>query len=415
MRLLICSERSPVGPVSGGRLVLRALLREILPRHLIRLVCLEPIEEPEAWMHAASMRVVTGGQEHRDSRSSGERDHPGDAGWGTLPGFRGAQVGRLARAIANGRPMHVDELAQRMRPALREELTVFRPDLVHVPAALAALGRDLTGFPSVLVALDAEHKNVEAQASEFTGVRRRLLRGEAERMRRFEAQEYSRFARIVVVSEQDRIALKSANPGLVVDVIPNGVDTGYFVPPSFCRSGATIVFHGVMSFAPNAAAAEFLAKQVLPLLRQRYRDVRLAIVGRAPTARVQALAGIPGVTITGEVEDVRPWLKNGRVYVCPMLSGTGIKNKLLEAMASGMPCVATPLALCGISAVPGRDILVAREASEIVTQVERLLGDGALGERIGAAARRYVESRHDWEMAARAYEDVYSAARQVSC
>jgi glycosyltransferase involved in cell wall biosynthesis len=311
--------------------------------------------------------------------------------------------------------MHVDELAQRMRPALREELTVFRPDLVHVPAALAALGRDLTGFPSVLVALDAEHKNVEAQASEFTGVRRRLLRGEAERMRRFEAQEYSRFARIVVVSEQDRIALKSANPGLVVDVIPNGVDTGYFVPPSFCRSGATIVFHGVMSFAPNAAAAEFLAKQVLPLLRQRYRDVRLAIVGRAPTARVQALAGIPGVTITGEVEDVRPWLKNGRVYVCPMLSGTGIKNKLLEAMASGMPCVATPLALCGISAVPGRDILVAREASEIVTQVERLLGDGALGERIGAAARRYVESRHDWEIAARAYEDVYSAARQVSC
>jgi glycosyltransferase involved in cell wall biosynthesis len=98
-----------------------------------------------------------------------------------------------------------------------------------------------------------------------------------------------------------------------------------------------------------------------------------------------------------------------------MLSGTGIKNKLLEAMASGMPCVATPLALCGISAVPGRDILVAREASEIVTQVERLLGDGALGERIGAAARRYVESRHDWEKAARAYEDVYSAARQVSC
>jgi polysaccharide biosynthesis protein PslH len=311
--------------------------------------------------------------------------------------------------------MHVDELAQRMRSALREELTVFRPDLVHVPAALAALGRDLTGFPSVMVSLDAEHKNVEAQASEFTGVRGRLLRGEAERMRRFEAEEYSRFARVVVVSEQDRVALRSANPLLVVDVIPNGVDTGYFVPPAFCRSGSTIVFHGVMNFAPNAVAADFLARQVLPLLRQRHRDVRLAIVGRAPTERVRALAGIAGVTITGEVEDVRPWLTSGRVYVCPMLSGTGIKNKLLEAMASGMPCVATPLALGGISAVPGRDILVARRASEIATQVERLLEDGALGEMLGAAARRYVETGHDWRVVARVYENVYWAARRVSC
>jgi polysaccharide biosynthesis protein PslH len=415
VRLLICSERSPVGPASGGRLVLRALLRELLPRHLIRLICLEPIQEPETWMKAASMRVVADGLEHRGSSSSGERDHPGDANWGRSPHLNRAQVGRLARAIANGRPMHVDELAQRMRSALREELTVFRPDLVHVPAALAALGRDLTGFPSVMVSLDAEHKNVEAQASEFTGVRGRLLRGEAERMRRFEAEEYSRFARVVVVSEQDRVALRSANPLLVVDVIPNGVDTGYFVPPAFCRSGSTIVFHGVMNFAPNAVAADFLARQVLPLLRQRHRDVRLAIVGRAPTERVRALAGIAGVTITGEVEDVRPWLTSGRVYVCPMLSGTGIKNKLLEAMASGMPCVATPLALGGISAVPGRDILVARGASEIATQVERLLEDGALGEMLGAAARRYVETGHDWRVVARVYENVYWAARRVSC
>jgi glycosyltransferase involved in cell wall biosynthesis len=371
------------------------------------------VQEPDDWMKAVSIRAVADKSSDCANPSRGVRDHPGDANWGRRPVSSIAQMNRLARAIVDGRPMHIDELARRMRPAMEEELKAFRPDVVHVATgALGALGRDLRGFPSVLASLDAEHKNVEAQAHEFTGVRRLLLLGEAARMRRFEAEEYARFSHVIVVSEQDRYALQSANPHMVVNIIPNGVDTAYFVPPASRRLDSTIVFHGLMDFAPNVRAADFLARKVLPLVRRRYQDARLVIVGRSPTNKVRTLANITGVTVTGEVQDIRPWLNNARVHVSPMLSGTGIKTKLLEAMASGMSCVATPLALGGIRATPEREILVAQGSSEIAEQVVRLLANDLLVHKLGEAARRYIEMNHDWRTIARAYETVYEAATQ---
>ena len=226
-------------------------------------------------------------------------------------------------------------------------------------------------------------------------------------MRRFEADEYSRFKRVIVVSERDRDALRTLDPDLIVDVIPNGVDAEFFAPPAFAKRRQTVVFHGVMNFLPNVQAAEYLAKQVWPHVQRQRRDAELAIVGRAPLRKIQALSAIRGVKVMGEVQDVRPWLQAGRVYACPMLTGTGIKNKLLEAMASGMACVGTPLALGGMRAVPERDILIAEGPEPLAAQIVRLLEDDALASRLGEAAREYVRKEHDWGAVARAYECVY--------
>ena len=413
MRVLVCSERSLVGPPGGGRLLLRALLRELVHRHEIRLICLEPMDASEMWMQAVSVRVVAG-RGRRGNPSRWTRDHPGDSNWWSPTGLYPGRVGRVARAVANGRPMYVDQLARRLQPTLVDELQAFRPDLVHVAGGgLAALGRSLEAVPSVVVPQDAEYKNVESQALEYAGLRRRLLLGEAKRMLGFEGKEYSRFTRVVVQSYEDRQALQSANPHMAVAVIPNGVDTAFFAPPTFRERSSTIVFHGIMSYAPNVLAADILARKVLPLVQQRHPEARLAIVGRAPDPKIRALERIAGVTVTGEVEDVRSWLKTGRVYVFAKFTGTGIANKLLEAMACGMPCVATPLALRGISPTPGRDILVARGAREIAEQVQRLLDDDALAGSLGEAARRYAETNHDWRRAGRAYERVYESAVQA--
>ena len=166
-----------------------------------------------------------------------------------------------------------------------------------------------------------------------------------------------------------------------------------------------------MSYAPNVLAADFLARLVFPLVRAAQPAARLAIVGRAPAPRVQALAELEGVDVTGEVQDLRPWLVGSGAYACPMISGTGIKNKLLEAMACAAGCVATPLALQGLRVTPGQELLVGKTAEELADGLLRVLEDDECRASLGRAAREYVLSEHDWRSVARAYQDVYRELR----
>jgi glycosyltransferase involved in cell wall biosynthesis len=386
MRILICASEAPLPPTNGFRLMLTALMQELRRHHEVRvLAILSPDQRPDPGPEQG-MRLVP-----RRNTSRAE------------------DAGALFRALVTRRPLTADSLAASLRGPLLDELDSFAPDVVHVTSGrLAALGRALTGRPSVLGALDAWHLNVEARALVAAGARRRLLRGEAARVRRFEASEYRRFGRVVVVSEADRDALREVDPLLAVSVIPNGVDAEHFAPdPNAVRDSSRIVFTGVMSYAPNVLAADFLAREVFPLVRAAKPDARLAIVGRAPGPRVRALAELGGVEVTGEVEDLRPWLVASGVYVCPMISGTGIKNKLLEAMACAAGCVATPLALQGLRARPGRELLVGATAQELADGLLRMLGDDECREGLGHAARRYVLREHDWGSVAHAYQDVY--------
>jgi glycosyltransferase involved in cell wall biosynthesis len=125
---------------------------------------------------------------------------------------------------------------------------------------------------------------------------------------------------------------------------------------------------------------------------------------------VRALGREPGVRVVGEVPDMRPWLAGSAVYVCPMRSGTGIKNKLLEAMACGLPCVASRLAVRGLSVEPGRHVLVADTPAAMADAVVRVLGDPGLAAALGLAARAYAAERHSWAAVARAYAAVYARA-----
>jgi polysaccharide biosynthesis protein PslH len=162
-----------------------------------------------------------------------------------------------------------------------------------------------------------------------------------------------------------------------------------------------------MSYAPNVQAAEFLATRVLPLVRERRPDAHLSIVGRDPVPRVIALDALSGVTVTGQVEDIRPWLRCGRVWVGPFLSATGIKTKVLEAMACGLPCVVTPLGKRGLEMTPGAEVLVGVNERELADHVVHLLDDDEAFERLGRSARVRLLKTYDWPAVRRAYEQLY--------
>jgi sugar transferase (PEP-CTERM/EpsH1 system associated) len=246
-----------------------------------------------------------------------------------------------------------------------------------------------------------------------TGVARSALtRIELGRTRRFEGRLVNSFARTLATSRVDAQALvelagDNSRP-VPVSVLPNGVDLGYFRPvPVTNREPATLVISGKMSYHANIAMVTRFVRDVFPLIRRRVPEAKLWLVGKDPPAEIRALGLQPGLTVTGTVPDLRPYLQRAALALAPVAYGVGIQNKVLEAMACGTPVVASPQAVSALEAVDGQDVVVADGPAETAEAIGRLIEDEALRLAIGSAGRRYVETHHDWAEIAGRLEEVY--------
>jgi sugar transferase (PEP-CTERM/EpsH1 system associated) len=181
--------------------------------------------------------------------------------------------------------------------------------------------------------------------------------------------------------------------------VENGVDLDRFSPvhqfASPFSDGPALVFTGHMDYWPNADAAAWFAEGVMPKLRARQPDATFWIVGANPGPAVRNLAALPGVHVTGRVDDTRPYIAHATACVCPLRLARGIQNKVLEGMAMGRPVIASPAAFEGIRAEPGRDVLVAETAEEFVAAISSLT-EGAHA-AMGSAARQAMLAGYDWE------------------
>lgn len=220
----------------------------------------------------------------------------------------------------------------------------------------------------------------------------------------YEAEVARRVDASLFVSEAEA-ALFRARSGLgsgKVRAVENGIDTERFDPALTFDAvdggeGPLAVFTGQMDYRPNIAAVRWFAADILPLIRRQHPAARFAIVGRAPTDEVRALARLPGVAVTGEVADVRPWLAAADAVVAPLLLARGVQNKLLEAMAMARPVVASAAAAEGIDAVAGEHLLVADDAAGMAAAVGSLFDDREGARRMGQAARARMISRYGWD------------------
>jgi sugar transferase (PEP-CTERM/EpsH1 system associated) len=217
--------------------------------------------------------------------------------------------------------------------------------------------------------------------------------------------------RVVAVSEADKAALQQLVPGLEVTVVPNGVDIGYYTSADIQPlplPSHSLIFTGKMDFRPNVDAVLWFCQEVLPSIRRKMPDVRFYIVGRSPHRRVLRLADDPAVTVTGYVDDVRPYIAGARVYVVPLRIGGGTRLKVLEAMAMGKPIVSTSLGCEGFQGlVSGRGLSLADTPKGFAQRVIELLDDASRRERLGQAARRFVEEQYDWRLIVPKLERVY--------
>ena len=209
--------------------------------------------------------------------------------------------------------------------------------------------------------------------------------------------------RIVTMSAEDAERLRRWAPDVRVSVSPCGVDCAE-LRPGIAAEGprADLVFVGNFGHPPNVDAVDFLRRDVLPRLG---RPARLRVVGRGS----EALVGSVDVEVTGAVDDLRAPVTTGGVFVAPVRFGTGMRGKILEALALGRPVVTTSVGAEGLGAVSGRHLLVADGATDFAAAVRRVLDDPALAEELGAGGRALVDARFDWSTIAAAHDEIYDA------
>lgn len=293
----------------------------------------------------------------------------------------------LAEALASGRPVSLtafdDARVHHAVAALMARLPIAR-----VYAFSGQMAQYLpSGVPAVMDFVDADSAKFAAYAR---GVTAPIMRREARLLGVYEREVAARVAAALFVSAPEAALVPGGR------VLENGIDTAFFDPAApfvpVLGQGRLVTFTGQMDYRPNVEAVVRFAREILPDIRARHPDVRFAVVGRAPTAAVRALAG-ESVIVTGEVPDVRCWLAASDVVVAPLILARGVQNKVLEAMAMARAVVASPAAAEGIAHAGTIRI------GDGPDKVCALLEDRAAAEAVGRAARARVIARYGWDAA----------------
>jgi len=212
-----------------------------------------------------------------------------------------------------------------------------------------------------------------------------------------EKRLYKSFDIRVVISPFDKDILESYLPNSNFFVIPNGVDINYFTRTDTEENFPSLVFVGSMAQPHNVNAILYFYNEIYSSIQRRIPEVKLYIVGSNPSNELLKLTSDESVVVTGYVEDIRPYLAKASVALAPMISGTGLKNKILEAMAMSKPVVSTSIGVRGIDVTPEENIIIADEPTEFGDRVVELLSNAKLRERLASEGRRLVETKYSWE------------------
>jgi sugar transferase (PEP-CTERM/EpsH1 system associated) len=386
-RLLFLAHRIPYPPDKGEKIRAFHILEYLAQRFEVEVGCL--VDDPADEAHIATLRarvshlearVVTG----RARAAARALLHLRPGRPLTLGWFRDARLAAwVDRGLASGRYDAVFAFSSAMAPYV-----MGRPKHPH-------------GQVRVLDLVDVDSEKFAAYAANGKGPMRLVHAREARTLLRLERAAVQAFDRALFVSEAEAGRFLELAPECAgrVGFVANGVDFPRFDPGQAWLDplpgpAPKIVFTGAMGYPPNIEAVTWFAREVLPRLRSRHPAPDFVIVGQNPAPAVRGLASLPGVVVTGTVPDVRPWLAHAAVAVAPLQLARGIQNKVLEAMAMARPVVATPAAFEGISATPGRDLLVAEGPEAFAGAVGAVLDGAHPG--MGQAARAAVLAGHDW-------------------
>jgi sugar transferase (PEP-CTERM/EpsH1 system associated) len=393
----------------GGKLRTWHVMRHLATRHDITYLSFADASQSDA--DRAGMREVC------SRLLTIPRTDPGKGTWRFYADAAGYVVDRVPYAVAKYRSDAYRAALERLIATERYDAIVcdFLPPVVNMPA-LATATADKP--PYILFTHNVESEIWRRHAEQATNpMSRFMLTQQWQRMLRFEGAALSRFDLVLAVSEADGRTFERLYPGSLrapVHVVQTGVDTDYFTPSTTAVERAHMVFTGSMDWLPNEDGMTYFCREILPRIRQSEPEATLSIIGRSPTPAVRKLAEIPGVDVTGRVDDVRPHIARGSVYIVPLRIGGGTRLKIFEAMSMGKAVVSTTVGAEGLPVTNGCDIDIADEPARFAHAVVHLMRDTEARRQIEMAARRLVVDKYDWSAVASDFEDaLMRAARPV--
>ncbi len=303
---------------------------------------------------------------------------------------------QLLMGWMEGLPLQISYFLDRtLKRQVQYHIIHLEPDHVICQLIRAAPYVRALPFPKTLDYMDVFSEGMKQLAQRYK-VLGFAFRWEADRLAAYERTIYKDFDRHIIISGQDRDRLRLASHEQIA-IIPNGVDASFLAYDSSRSSAHDLVFVGNLGYGPNKTAAKYLVEKLVPALHDQGLVLSVLLAGARPGRSVRNMARVKGITVKGWVEDIREAYADGRIFVAPMFTGLGLQNKILEAMAMGLPCITTTLVNNAIGAVPGEEILVADTTDEFVHHIIRLREDADLYARLSVAGRRLVQSRYTWE------------------
>ena len=388
MNILVIDRAPPCDLLQGNALIGQHLFRRLRHHHLT-IICPAPASEHTRYQ--AELELLF------DTIHLVVREQP-------IPALLGAFEPALARAGL--RLGGADLTATRAFQArVRSVVASGVFDVIHTrQLPMAAITGGIKHPAKLLELIDSE--TLQASRRVRSKAPQTWLRAAAARL--VERHAVRQFNACTTVAAADAKVVQQLAPSVPVHVTPNGVDAAYFAPLDLPEQPETIIFTGAMSFPPNVTAVLHFYHNILPLIRHQLPNVRFVIAGRDPAPSIAALASDPFVTVTGFVDDMRPWLARANLMVCPMVMGSGIKNKVLEALAMERPVVATTMGVEALEVTTSNELMIADTAAAFAAATLALLRDAAARRRMGAAGRELVLRRYTWDACAASYDAIYS-------
>jgi len=247
---------------------------------------------------------------------------------------------------------------------------------------------------NVIDYMDAFSKGIERRIKKFPLLMQPFIKREYEITRKYEKAIFNHFTHHTIITKNDRNYINHVNMNKI-HIIPNGVDTNYFKPDQIKKSKKfDIIFVGNMNYPPNIEAAIYLCKKILPIIRKKYSECNVLIGGASPHRRIKKLKN-KNISISGWVDDIREVYSSGKIFVAPMFMGTGLQNKLLEAMAMGVPCITTKLANEALLANSSQ-IIIAKNEWEFAEACVKILTNHKLANNLKNEGLKFVKEKYEW-------------------
>jgi sugar transferase (PEP-CTERM/EpsH1 system associated) len=385
--LLYLCHRIPYPPNKGDKIRSFHLLRYLTQHYRVHLGCF--IDDADDWAHRATLEQMCASTCFVGL----------DKRWATLKSAQGLLTGE-----ALSLPYYASPRLQAYADAVTRQHTVERV-VVFSSTMAQFVGPDLRQRARVVVDfVDVDSDKWRQYAASKRWPMSALYRREAQRLGVYEAHVASWASASVLVSAQEAALFQQLVPSCATKTtfFENGVDTVYFDPtldlPNPYPPGASVmVFTGAMDYWANVDAVVWFAQEVLPRIRTQHGEAQFYIVGSRPAEAVKQLANLPGVTVTGSVPDVRPYLKFAQCAVAPLRIARGIQNKVLEALAMAKPVLATSMAAEGIRFDEAFTIHIVDEPADMATQALRWLTAADDLATVGARGRAFVLQSYGWD------------------